>query len=69
MASQCDLAVSTAPKYIQWHVHQVSGTVYEAVSELSDGVQPSEAAGSMCQHGVGISRINCWNTNGECSEE
>lgn len=69
VASQCDLAVSTAPKYIQWYVHQVSGTVYEAVSELSDGVQPSKAAGSMCQRGMGISHINCRNTSRECSEE
>lgn len=63
VASQCELAVFTAPKYIQWYMHQVSGTVYEAVNELRDVVQPSEAASSMdISHGMGISLINCVGT-------
>lgn len=59
VASQCELAVSTAPKYIQWYVCQLSGTVSEAVSDWWDEVQPSEAAGSVyISHGMGLSLIN-----------
>lgn len=38
VASRFELAVSTALKYIQWYMHHVSGTMYEALSELSNVV-------------------------------
>lgn len=63
VASQCELAVSTAPKYIQWYVRQLSDTVSEAVSDLWDTVQPSEAAGSVyVSHGLGLSFITSTGT-------
>lgn len=59
VASQYELAVSTAPKYIQWYVRQLSGTVSEAVSDLWDTGRPSEAAGSVyISHGLGLSFID-----------
>lgn len=60
LACWCPASVSWQfPKYIQWYMHQVSGTVYEAVHELRNVVQLSEAANSMyINHGMGISFVN-----------